>query len=123
MSFFTFLDYLEPSMAAAVKAKLKEYYDLNRETFVDVNDRLGKVQTYRFVNHGISIVVGFSAEQLSRRTDFSFVRAMMYYFATYSFTSSFIFDEITGATATQLNDFLDRTDKMFADFEKEKNNF
>ena len=120
MSFFSFLDfdlwrdYVSPSLDDFTIGQMRPRYLQYREKLLKTKSIFERIPRYNSLNHIISLLTGILTEGYIRNEkDFSFLRAFMYYFATYAFTSAFFVNEGVSYLSIQLGDVIDQLDETF----------
>ena len=123
MSFWSFLDFnlyrdmIEPSLKAGFDRDVRAAYLRNRAVLLEVQAHLARFGQLNLFTHVSSVISGVFGEYMTAKK-FSYIRAGIYYFATYSFTTTFLLNDFASFVTSELAATLDQLEENYADSEE-----
>ena len=118
LDFDLWRDYIEPSLDEMAAIRMKPAYEAYKREIETFHKVLVKIPQNNVINHVLSILTGVFIENYLEN-EFSWMRAIMYYFAMYSFTTAFIINELLGFASNQLERVAETKEFLKTNFDED----
>jgi hypothetical protein len=96
-------------------SQIQGFYEPRREELLETKKVVENLGSGNVVNHVLSLGAGCVIEYNTYRKKFSYLRAGMYYFATYSFTAAWFLNDLVAFSG---NRFAAGIDTLEAEYQK-----
>ena len=99
-------DQFGPDTTVLAKEAFTRYYTEHQTQVNDFEKLLESISSLDFYVHVLAASIGITAENISRSKDFSVFRSLLYYFATYSFTTTVLINRGVSIATSNLASFI-----------------